>query len=119
MIKHTSPTQKTSQRKTNVVERRASAGPDGIAIAPPAYGIESIDHASMETVPEPGQEQTVGTPIQMKKAAVSAAGSDAGSAPQNRTGLPDALKTGIESLSGLALDDVRVHYNSSKPAKYE
>src|SRR6185369_17215173 len=33
----------------------------------------------------------------------------------NRTGLPDELKTGIESLSGLPLDDVRVHYNSSKP----
>lgn len=34
----------------------------------------------------------------------------------NRTGLPDALKSGGESLSGLALDDVRVHSNSSKPA---
>lgn len=36
---------------------------------------------------------------------------------QNRTGLPDALKAGIENLSGLAMDDVRVHYNSSKPAR--
>jgi hypothetical protein len=34
----------------------------------------------------------------------------------NATGLPDRLKAGVESLSGLALDDVRVHYNSSKPA---
>jgi hypothetical protein len=34
----------------------------------------------------------------------------------NNTGLPDALKSGIESLSGLKLDDVRVHYNSTKPA---
>lgn len=34
---------------------------------------------------------------------------------QNDTGLPDALKAGVESLSGLAMDDVRVHYNSSKP----
>ncbi len=37
-------------------------------------------------------------------------------ASPNRTGLPDMLKSGIESLSGLAMDDVRVHYNSSKPA---
>ena len=34
----------------------------------------------------------------------------------NRTGLPDALKAGVEHLSGHALDDVRVHYNSAQPA---
>jgi hypothetical protein len=34
----------------------------------------------------------------------------------NATGLPDRLKDGVENLSGLAMDDVRVHYNSSKPA---
>src|SRR6185295_1198078 len=32
-------------------------------------------------------------------------------------GLPDHLKHGIESLSGVALNDVRVHYNSDKPAQ--
>jgi hypothetical protein len=36
---------------------------------------------------------------------------------ENKTGLPDQLKSGVETLSGLALDDVRVHYNSSKPAQ--
>jgi hypothetical protein len=35
---------------------------------------------------------------------------------RNTTGLPDRLKAGVETLSGLALDDVRVHYKSSKPA---
>lgn len=35
----------------------------------------------------------------------------------NNTGLPDVLKSGIENLSGYAMDDVRVHYNSSKPAQ--
>jgi hypothetical protein len=35
----------------------------------------------------------------------------------NRTGMPDGLKSGIESLSGLAMDHVRVHYNSDKPAQ--
>jgi len=35
---------------------------------------------------------------------------------KNETGLPDNLKTGIENLSGFAMDDVRVHYNSDKPA---
>src|SRR5579864_3047905 len=34
----------------------------------------------------------------------------------NTTGLPGALKAGVESLSGLSMDDVQVHRNSSKPA---
>jgi hypothetical protein len=34
----------------------------------------------------------------------------------NATGLPDRLKAGVEHLSGFAMDDVRVHYNSRRPA---
>ena len=37
-------------------------------------------------------------------------------APPNKTGMPDHLKAGIENLSGTAMDDVKVHYNSDKPA---
>jgi hypothetical protein len=37
---------------------------------------------------------------------------------QNVTGLPERLKAGIERLSGLSLDDVRVRYNSPAPARY-
>jgi hypothetical protein len=37
----------------------------------------------------------------------------------NRTGLPDQLKQGVENLSGYALDDVRVHYNSASPAQLQ
>jgi hypothetical protein len=37
----------------------------------------------------------------------------------NNTGLPDTLKSGIESLSGFNLDDVRVHYNSRKPTSLQ
>lgn len=35
---------------------------------------------------------------------------------KNLTGMPDNLKGGIEDLSGFSMDDVRVHYGSSKPA---
>lgn len=38
---------------------------------------------------------------------------------KNLTGLPNKLKAGIESLSGFCMDDVRVHYNSSKPAQFQ
>ncbi|MEO9481940.1 MAG: DUF4157 domain-containing protein [Ekhidna sp.] len=37
----------------------------------------------------------------------------------NNTGLPDNLKSGIEGLSGHSMDDVKVHYNSSRPAQLQ
>ncbi|WP_316632399.1 DUF4157 domain-containing protein [uncultured Flavobacterium sp.] len=37
----------------------------------------------------------------------------------NHTGLPDTLKSGIENLSGHSMDDVKVHYNSPKPAQLQ
>jgi hypothetical protein len=38
-------------------------------------------------------------------------------APENKTGMPDGLKTSMESMSGFDLSDVKVHYNSSQPAQ--
>lgn len=40
------------------------------------------------------------------------------STEQNTTGLPDDLKSGLEALSGISLDDIKVYYNSPLPAKY-
>ncbi|WP_437890799.1 eCIS core domain-containing protein [Phytobacter sp. V91] len=34
----------------------------------------------------------------------------------NKTGLPDNLKSGMENISSMNLDHVKVHYNSAKPA---
>lgn len=34
----------------------------------------------------------------------------------NKTGIPDRLKAVVEHFSGFSLDEVRVHYNSDKPA---
>ena len=38
-------------------------------------------------------------------------------AKPNNTGLPNQLKAGIESMSGMSMDHVKVHYNSDKPAQ--
>ncbi len=38
---------------------------------------------------------------------------------ENNTGLPDNLKAGMENLSGISLDDVKVHRNSDKPAQLQ
>ena len=35
----------------------------------------------------------------------------------NDTGLPDTLKAGIEAMSGISMDRVKVHYNSSRPVQ--
>jgi hypothetical protein len=61
---------------------------------------------------DPLQEKTISTTLQSK----------AGTSPvtmlkANNTGLPDNLKSGIESLSGMSMDHVRVHYNSAQPAQ--
>lgn len=37
----------------------------------------------------------------------------------NQTGLPNQLKSGIEALSGMSMDHVKVHYNSDKPAQMQ
>jgi len=36
---------------------------------------------------------------------------------ENNTGMPDNLKAGVENLSGIDMSDVRVHFNSYKPAE--
>ncbi|WP_395064102.1 DUF4157 domain-containing protein [Flavobacterium sp.] len=38
---------------------------------------------------------------------------------KNNTDLPDNLKSGIENLSDIAMDDVKVHYDSKKPAQLQ
>ena len=37
----------------------------------------------------------------------------------NHTGLPDRLKAGIERVSNFSMDDVKVKYNSSRPAQFK
>lgn len=47
-------------------------------------------------------------------------GSKSNEAPKsNHTGLPDQLRSGVEQLSGYSLADVKVHYNSAKPAQLQ
>lgn len=54
-------------------------------------------------------------PLQMKTE--SGGGNDLQGGKANNTGMPDGLKAGIENLSGYSMDDVKVHYNSEKPAQ--
>ncbi|HAS43474.1 MAG TPA: hypothetical protein DCS93_23545 [Microscillaceae bacterium] len=55
-------------------------------------------------------------PVQRAKDPASSESTQAQAKPNN-TGLPDNLKSGIENISGHSMDDVKVHYNSDKPAQ--
>ena len=87
----------------------AGAGPHSIALTPPVYGLDIVDRAATGEGPLQLRPAPVHAPVQRQVPAT----------PPNRTGLPDTLKTGIESLSGYDLSDVRVHYNSSQPAQLQ
>ena len=69
-----------------------------------------ISHESVQRVEEEELQKKAATdaPAQLKEQF---------SGKPNNTGLPDNLKSGIESLSGMSMDSVRVHYNSSQPAQ--
>lgn len=40
-------------------------------------------------------------------------------ASPNTTGIPDSIKNRFEAKSGFSFDDVKVHYNSKKPAQFQ
>lgn len=83
----------------------ASTGTRGMAIFPPAYGVAFVDRLSFD-----------GT---IQKLSETSNTSSTKGGIENRIGLPDQLKSGIETLSGYAMDDVKVHRNSSKPAQLQ
>lgn len=73
----------------------------GQRLSPPSYGLDFADH----------QVQ----PMQRMKSTSS----DQAPPTSNNTGMPDQLKASVEQLSGQCMDDVKVHYNSPKPAQID
>ena len=120
----------SEKQSSKTTARPAVDGENGISVAPPNYGIGFVDQSSAHAA---GQRATMfqaddegpHRSSRYGKAApfVPALQIKAASA-QSRierlpathgAGLPDGLKSGIESLSGVSLDAVNVHYNSSEP----
>jgi len=66
---------------------------------------------------KPVQKQGDSTEKQPSKTRFTNHPSHAEGEQEQITGLPDRLKTGIEALSGIAMDNVKVHYNSPSPAQ--
>ena len=80
---------------------------------PPAAGTQPVAQRAAPAHLAPGRE-TIADYARSRASGLARAAVAA-----NRTGLPDGLKTGIETLSGIALDDVRVHRNSARPAQLQ
>lgn len=57
--------------------------------------------------------------VAQRQAFTEAFGNSTPNSKPNGTGLPDKLKAGLESHSGMDLSDVKVHYNSTKPAQLQ
>ena len=81
---------------------------------------EKTQHPPLAAAPSKSRSSTKAQP---QAAQLHAPGKDASGStpsteqqPTNRTGLPDRLIRGMTQLSGMPLDDVRVHYGSAKPA---
>ena len=66
-----------------------------------------IHHSPYMVAQRKQVDSMIGSPAQLKEPA----------SKPNHTGLPDNLKSGIESLSGFSMDHVKTHYNSPQPAK--
>ena len=63
------------------------------------------------------EEETTTTSKTNHSPQESSATQQKGNQKKNNTGIPDKLKAVIEHFSGFSLDEVRVHYNSEKPAE--
>lgn len=76
--------------------------------------IAALPQQPVQRLKKPDDEKT----LQPKFASEAPAKLEQQPAPKtNHTGLPDNLKNGIEALSGLSMDNVNVHYNSSQPVQ--
>jgi hypothetical protein len=127
-MKYTPLLQKMAQPASHVPDQITLVGSQGIALSPPTYGVDLIDHqpaqASSELAPGGQAREGAAGPaqvgaIQRQMATPGAANRASTINPQNKSGLPDHLKAGLEALSGFTMDDVNVHYNSAKPAQVQ
>jgi hypothetical protein len=87
----------SSDRSRKVIQSQESLSP---RIAQPAGGI--VDNRPQAVLQRQLQQMADSSPRVVQAKGLSRP-------------LPSALKAGIENLSGFSLDDVKVHYNSSKP----
>lgn len=83
--------------------------------APGTAQLQGDEELQMKVAPGVAQLQG-DEELQMKTAGPTAQREAAPSAPDN-SGMPGGLRSSIEALSGVSMEGVKVHYNSSQPAQ--
>ena len=104
--------------KSQENESRAIANNDHTqkTTTPVAQFVDNRPEAVAQLKLQEGIKESSGTePVQMMEGDETEAPALQGGGTPNNTGLPDDLKAGIEKLSGLSMDDVKVHYGSGEP----
>ena len=104
--------EKTLKPTADASGRRAAVAQDGAHESPRMVAQRQQLHRLFGE----GVQSQAGAEAVQRSSAASPTTAQLETAP-NRTGMPDGLKAGIESLSGVSLDQVKVHYNSSQPAQ--
>lgn len=88
----------TSLQRQEADLSRAAAGPAG-----PAQVDHPVQNSPVQRARRQRMQEAFGPAAQLQE-------------PEpNRTGMPDSLKAGVESMSGMDMSDVRVHRNSPEP----
>lgn len=123
----TGPKQESREARTENTREEASRSEQeetgGLSLPPPEAVIRPFDDARAEATTQRElrdiaqqrrqimnpQQMSVGQLIQRKETAQ----------PVNKTGLPDHLKAGLENLSSMSMDDVKVHHNSPEPSQLQ
>jgi len=95
------------------VQRRAISATESVSGGSEVHTAQTDSPIQKAIQRSPRMQQQQAT-IQRLRALTAQRQADAAA---NRTGLPNGLKAGIESLSGMSLDGVKVHYNSPQPAQ--
>lgn len=97
-----------------VAQPRLAAGP--FRNQPPALQqMSALD--ALRSSPRVLQQQSALAALRTPSTSNSPAQGHADVPTTNASRLPDGLRTGIESMSGLSMDQVTVHYNSTAPAQ--
>ncbi len=110
---HQAALQKMANEMHNSLRQRAAQNfSEGINNSPMMVA-QRVRQGQMAGVAQRVEEEK---PLQRKFSAIALAQLERQAKPNN-TGLPDNLKSGIENLSGMSMDNVKVHYNSAQPAQ--
>ncbi|WP_405205121.1 DUF4157 domain-containing protein [Aquimarina sp. LLG6339-5] len=111
------PTDKNQEPQHSITPRVASESSNGGTAQLKDNRTSSISQRKLRSGMDSMDNSN--NPIQRKTSPERLAQSGVEGSRRNNTGLPDNLKSGIENLSGYSMDDVKVHYNSSKPAQLQ